>query len=145
MCVTLFQSMSVCLSVCLSVTRLSGGALSANSSETAWNFQTPFYRMGTGSLRMVYVIFHKSICHRDFTGRGGVGGCCGGGALSPNSSETAWNFQTPFYRMNTDSLRMVYVNFHRPICHRDFSMTVLFQGIFWNFHFWPQAKYQHIY
>ena len=57
----------------------------------------------------------------------------GGNPLSPNSSETAWNFQTPFYRVNTDRLKMVYVNFHRPICHRDFSMTVLFQGIFWYF------------
>ena len=55
-----------------------GVPLSANSSETAWNFQTPFYRMGTGSLRMVYVIFHKSICHRDFSGRGGLGGVVGG-------------------------------------------------------------------
>ena len=36
--------------------------------------------------------------------------------LSPNSSETAWNFQTPFYRMEAGSLRMVYVNFHKPIC-----------------------------
>ena len=26
--------------------------------------------------------------------------------------------------MYTNCLRMVYVNFHRPICHRDFSMTV---------------------
>ena len=44
---------------------------------------------------------------------GGGWGSCGGGALSLNSSETAWNFHTPFYRMNTESLRMVYVNFHR--------------------------------
>ena len=50
----------------------------------------------------------------------------GGNPLSPNSSKTAWNFQTPFYRMDTDSLRMVYVNFHRPISHRDFFMTVFF-------------------
>ena len=50
----------------------------------------------------------------------------GGNPLSPNSSETAWNIQTPLYRMDTDSLRMVYVNFHKPICHRDFSMTVFY-------------------
>ena len=50
----------------------------------------------------------------------------GGNPLSPNFSETAWNIQTPFYRMDTDSLRMVYVNFHKPICPRDFSMTVFF-------------------
>ena len=48
----------------------------------------------------------------------------GGNPLSPNFSETAWNIQTPFYRMDTDSLRMFYVNFHRPICLRDFFMTV---------------------
>ena len=29
----------------------------------------------------------------------------------------------PFYRMDTDSLRMVYVNFHKSICLRDFSGT----------------------
>ena len=57
-----------CLSVCLSVTRLLCRPLSSNSSEMAWNFQTPFYRMGTDSLRMVYVNFHKSICLRDFSG-----------------------------------------------------------------------------
>ena len=42
------------------------------------------------------------------------------GALSSNSSETAWVFPTPFYRMNIDSPRMVYVYFHRPIYHRNF-------------------------
>ena len=47
----------------------------------------------------------------------------GGSTLSPNSSETGWNFQTPFYRIVTDSLRMVYVNFHKSICLRDFSGT----------------------
>ena len=67
----------------------------------------PFYRMDTGSLRMVYVIFHKSICHRDFSGRGGFSGDLWGGELSANSSETDWNFQTPFYRIGTGSLRMV--------------------------------------
>ena len=30
-------------------------------------------------LRMVYVNFHKSICLRDFPGKGGVGGGGGGG------------------------------------------------------------------
>ena len=98
--------------------------------------------MDTGTLRMLYVIFYKSICLSDFSGRGGeVGVSCGEDALSPNSSETAWNFQTPFYRMNTDSLRMVYVNFHRPICDRDFSMTVLFQGIFWYFRYFLPNPY----
>merc|ERR1711888_521921 len=51
---------------------------------------------------------------------GGVGG---GSPLSPNSSETGWNFQTPFYRIVTDSLRMVYVNFHKSICLRHFAGT----------------------
>ena len=32
--------------------------------------------------------------------------------------------------MNIDSLRMVYVYFHRPIYHRDFSMTVLLKIIY---------------
>ena len=61
------------------------------------------------------------------TSLGGWGHSLGGysqlRALSPNSSEMAWNFQTPFYRMDTDSLRMVYVNFHKSICLRDFSGT----------------------
>ena len=48
-----------------------GSTLSSNSSEMAWNFQMPFYRMDTDSLRMVYVNFHKAICLRDFSGRGG--------------------------------------------------------------------------
>ena len=47
----------------------------------------------------------------------------GGNPLSPNFSKTAGNIQTPFYRIDIDSLRMFYVNFQRPICHRDFSMT----------------------
>ena len=88
----------------------------------AWNFQTPFYRMGTDMLRMVYVNFHKSICLRDFSGSGGGLGGRGGSPLSPNSSETGWNFQTPFYRMEAGSLRMVYVNFHKPTISRDLSM-----------------------
>ena len=65
----------------LSVTRLSGGALPPNSSETAWNFKTPFYRMGTGTLWMVYVILYKSISFRDLSGRVGFGGSCGGGGV----------------------------------------------------------------
>ena len=44
--------------------------------------------------------------------------------LLPNSSKTAWNFQTLFYMMDTDSLMMVYVYFQISICHRDISMTV---------------------
>ena len=53
-------------------------------------------------------------------------------ALSPNSSETAWNFQTPFYRIEAGRLRMVYVNFHKPICPRDFSITIYY--FYWV---WP--------
>ena len=85
------------------------------------NFQMPFYRMDTNSLKVVYVNFHKPICHWEFFGEGrrGKGG---GSTLSSNSSEMAWNFQMPFYRMDTDSLRMVYVNFHKPTITRDFSM-----------------------
>ena len=51
-----------------------------------------------------------SVRHTFAMGEGG-----GGNPLSPNSSKTAWNFQTPFYRMEAGSLRMVYVNFHKPI------------------------------
>ena len=41
-----------------------------------------------------------------------------GGALSLNSFETAWTFPKPFHKMNIDSLRMIYVNFYRPIYDR---------------------------
>ena len=44
--------------------------------------------------------------------------------MLPNSFETAWNFETPFYRKEDGSMRMVYVYFHKPICPRDFSMTI---------------------
>ena len=60
-------------------------------------------------------------------GRGGGGG---GNPLSPNSSKTALNFQTPFYMMEAGSLRMVYVNFHKPICPRDFSITIYY--FYWD-------------
>ena len=108
-----------------------GGALSLNSSEMAWTFPMPFYRMNTDRLRMVYVYFHRPICYRNlsitvlFQGSFWYFWYCREGALSPNSSETAWTFPMPFFRMNTDSVRMVYVYFHRPIYHRDFSMTVI--------------------
>ena len=46
---------------------------------------------------------------------GGGGGGGGGNPLSPNSSETAWNFKTPFYRKEDGSMRMVYVYFHKLI------------------------------
>ena len=45
----------------------------------------------------------------------------GANPLSPNLSEMAWNFLTPFYWIDVYSFRMVYVNFHNPICPRDFS------------------------
>ena len=54
-------------------------------------------------------------------GEGGVR-LGGGNPLSSNSSATAWNSQTPFHRMEVDCLRMVYVNFHKPICSKDFSV-----------------------
>ena len=53
-----------------------------------------------------------------------------GGVLSSNSAETAWTFPAPFYRINIDSPRIVYVYFHRPIYHRDFSMTVFLKVIY---------------
>ena len=67
----------------------------------------------------VSLLLSMSVCHM-FAGR------LKGDPFLPNSSETAWNFQTPFYRMETGSLRMVYVNFHEPICPRDFSMTIYY-------------------
>ena len=58
----------------------------------------------------------------------------GGNPLLPNSSEMPWNFQTPFYRKDSGTLRMVYVNFHKPICIRNFSMTIfLFSWAMANF------------
>ena len=66
------------------------------------------------------------VCYK-WVARGG-----GGNPLSPNSSETAWNFKTPFYRMEAGRLRMVYVNFHKPICPRDFSITIYY--FYWV---WP--------
>ena len=41
-------------------------------------------------------------------------------------TETAWNFQTPFYRKDSGILRKVYVNFHNPISPGDFSMTIYY-------------------
>ena len=58
---------SLCRSVGRSVTRLSVGALSSISSELAWTFPAPFYRMNIDSSRMVYVYFHRSIYHWDFS------------------------------------------------------------------------------
>ena len=79
----------------------------------------PLYMMEAGSLRVIYLNFHKSICPREFYERGGGPG---GNPLSPNSSETAWNFKMPFYKIEVGSLRMVYVNFDKPTCPSEFSM-----------------------
>ena len=73
---------------------LGGNPLSPNFSKTAWNIQTPFYRMDTDNLRMVYINFHNPICPRDFSGGGGEG-LAGRYCLSLNYFWTAWNFQTP--------------------------------------------------
>ena len=43
----------------------------------------------------------------------------------------------PFFRMDTDSLRMVYVDFHKPICPRDFSQQ---KNLNKNVNIWPMAK-----
>ena len=61
----------------------------------AKNFQTSFYRMGTDSMRMVYVNFHNSICLSDFSEGVGGGGVSEGYPLSSNSTGTAGNFQMP--------------------------------------------------
>ena len=39
----------------------------------------------------------------------------GGNPVWSNSSETAWNLQMPFYRIDAGSLRMVYVNIDHPL------------------------------
>ena len=41
-----------------------------------------------------------------------------------------FGFSKAIYKMDIDSLRMVYVYFHKPIYHRDFSMTVLLKIIY---------------
>ena len=99
----------------------SANPLSQNSSETAWNFQTPFYRVDTDSLRMVCIHFYKHICIRDFSG--GAGEFLAEYFSLPNSSRTAWNFQTPLTWLVVGSIKMVYGNFHRAVSTRDFSMT----------------------
>ena len=38
----------------------------------------------------------------------------------------AWNFQMPFYRKESGTLWMVYVNLHKSICPRVFSMTIYY-------------------
>ena len=96
--------------------------MSPNSSETAWNIQTPFYRMDTDNLMMVYVNFHNPICPRDFSGGGGEG-LAGRYCLSLNYSRTAWNFQTPLSLIVVNSIRMDRIDFHRPTCPRDLSVT----------------------
>ena len=66
------------------------------------------------------------VCYK-WVARGGGGG----NPLSPNSSETAWNILTKFYRMDDIRLKMVYVNFHKPTLSRDISMTIYiyFRGL----------------
>ena len=59
---------------------------------------------------MVHVFFMVHVFL--WSGRGGAGA----NPLLPNSSETAKNFETPFYRKEDGSMRMVYVYFHKPIC-----------------------------
>ena len=100
---------------------LGANPLQPNLSETAWNFQTQFYWIDAYSFRMVYVNFHKHICPRDFSGKGEV--VSSRIFLLPNSCEPTWNFQTPSTQMVVDSMRMVYINFHRLICPTEFSMT----------------------
>ena len=46
--------------------------------------------------------------------------------LLPNSSEMAWNLETPFYSKDSGILRMGYVNFHKPIWPRDFFLTIYY-------------------
>ena len=47
-----------------------GGCVVAELPRVGLEFHASFYKMDTDSLRMIYVNFHKSICLRDFSGRG---------------------------------------------------------------------------
>ena len=71
---------------------------------------------------MVSMVYLVSANFSYFISTNGWPGGGGGNSFSPNSSETTWNFQMPFCKMEAGSLRMVYVNFHKPICPRDFSV-----------------------
>ena len=55
----------------------------------------------------------------------GGSGCdlAGGYHLSPNSSGTVWKFLMLLTWLVVSSRRIVYVNFHSPICPRKFFMT----------------------
>ena len=52
----------------------------------------------------------------------------GGNSLLPNFFKMAGNVQTPFYWIDTDSLMILYINFHRPICNKDFLTFWLLEG-----------------
>ena len=67
-----------------------------------------FYRIGTDSLRMVYVNFHKSICLRDFSGRGGGVRGSGGVSFVAELLRYSWSIPTPFYRIDKHSL--IFIN-----------------------------------
>ena len=81
---------------------------------------------------MVYVNFHKSSSPREFAGgRGGRRNCLAGAYhLSPNFSETTWNFQTQLTKMIEGSMRMLYINFHSTSTSysRDFSVIAEIWG-----------------
>ena len=44
-----------------------GNRLLPNSADMAWNFQTLFYKIAVGSLKVVYAKFQKPIFPRDFS------------------------------------------------------------------------------
>ena len=74
----------------------------------------------TPNIKCAKLLLKKVILWDTLPARGGAN------PLLPNSSEMAWNFQMPFYRNDSGTLRVVYVNFHKPICFRDFSMTTYY-------------------
>ena len=56
---------------------------------------------------MVYVNFHKSSIPGEFSGGNSLAGVY---HLSPNTSETIWNFQTQLTKMIVGSMRMIDIN-----------------------------------
>ena len=75
---------------------------------------------------MIYVNFHKSSIPGEFSGGNSLAGVY---HLSPNTSETTWNFQMQLTKMIVDSMKMIYIYFHSPNCSRDFSDCREFRGL----------------
>ena len=69
----------------------------------------------------MYIFIILSALGTSLGGRGW--GLAGGYHLSANSFGTVWNISMPLTWLGVSSIRIVYVNFHSPICPRKFFMT----------------------